>query len=111
MTAAEAPWRQLSPHNAGCYPDAIRQIIQRMWWGRGAHRSQSRRNVFFFATSAPMCLDITSLKGAMMERAPLEGASHLGAVERIGKTTSNFIRARVNSETSDATEFHDYGQF
>lgn len=21
--AAEAPWRQLSPHPAGCYPDAV----------------------------------------------------------------------------------------
>lgn len=54
-----------------------RQIIQRSWRG-GAHRSQSRHNVFFFATSAPMCLDITSLKGAMMELAPMEGVVVVG---------------------------------
>lgn len=30
--AARALWRQLSPHNAGCYPDAIHRIMQWMRW-------------------------------------------------------------------------------
>lgn len=39
-------WRQLPTHNASCYPDATRQIMQWMWRG-GGHRSQSRpRRVF-----------------------------------------------------------------
>lgn len=53
----------------------------------GAHRSQSRQRVFV-ATSAPMCLDITSLKGQWWSWRWRGGTLHLGAMKRIRKTTA-----------------------
>lgn len=49
------------PIMQGCYPDAIRQITPWMWSEVCIDHGRASAN--FFATSAPMCLDITSLKG------------------------------------------------
>lgn len=46
--AAEAPWRQLSPHHAGWYPDAV-LLDYAVDAKGGEHSSQSRhRRVFLY---------------------------------------------------------------
>lgn len=48
--AAEAPWRQLSPHHAGCFPDAVLLDYAADAEG-GEHSSQSpHRHVFLYNT-------------------------------------------------------------
>lgn len=54
------PWRQLSPDNAGCYPDATLPDYAADAVG-DAHQSQSQGRRVFPTASAPMCLDSTSL--------------------------------------------------
>ncbi len=80
--AARAPWRQLSAHNAGCYPDAIRQIMQWMWWE--VRIDHNHVTMCFLCNICSHVSGYHLVKRAMMELALLKGTLHLGAVKRIG---------------------------
>lgn len=84
--AAQAPWRQLSPHNAGCYPDAIRQIMQWIWWE--ARIDHNHVTMCFLCNICSHVSGYRLVKRAMMELALLKRTLHLGAMHRIRKTTT-----------------------
>lgn len=85
--AAEAPWRQLSPHNAGCYPDVVHQIMQRMWWE--ARIDHNHIAMCFLCNICSRVSGYHLVKMAMMELALWEKALHLGATNRVRKTSSH----------------------
>lgn len=84
--AARVPWRQLSPHNAGCYPDAIRQIMQWIWWE--VRIDHNHVTMCFLCNICSHVSGYHLVKRAMMELAPVKGTLDSRAMKRIGKTTT-----------------------
>lgn len=86
---ARAPWRQLSPHNVGCYPDASRQIMQWIWWE--VHIDHNHVTVCFLCNICSHVCGYHLVKRPMMELALLKGTLQLGAGKGSEKQPNNHI--------------------
>lgn len=72
--AARVPWRQLSPHHAGCYPDAIHRIMLWIWSGVSIDHNHVR--MCFLCNICSRVSGYHLVKRAMTEQALVKGTLH-----------------------------------
>lgn len=95
--AARALWRQLSPHNAGCYPDAIHRIMQWMRWE--ARIDHNHVTVCFPCNICSRVSGYHLIKRATMEEGAAFGERRKESEEKEGKNTTTTTTLTTTAKT------------